>query len=290
MAGSYPDVPNNRMALDIDGTVAVKISDTLALTQCTQTEMTYLNDETSNSVFTISGPSYSTHYFAIFFPEFRDISGLWAWDTCPVDNNGPFGITTWWWSADTTNGIDGTWTGFTAATSKNAPNAYPYYRNSIVPLSLTNIRAIKCNLYMRNDYNGPSSIRSIHIYGRPSTPIEKLELWHPTLDERVGGAYFDWGDAQRTTNASKTFRVKNTSASLTANSISITFEALTDSTPTYDSMHTFSDGGAYAGTINIGNLAPGALSGTITVKRDMPSNSPLGLWAGRINTTATSWT
>lgn len=165
----------------------------------------------------------------------------------------------------------------------------PSYRASITPYTLTGVKGIRLGF---SSGTFTCSVRGWHIYGTITTGIDldRLELWHPTLDERVSGAYFDWGDAQRTTNATKTFRVKNLSPTLTANSIDITFQTLTDSTPTYVSMHTFSDGGAYAGTINIGNLAPGATSGIITIRRDFPANAPLGLWAGRINTTAGSWT
>lgn len=276
MAGFYPDVPGNRIPYDLDGTAGVYMNNG-AVSDFSPAQLANFNRETVPAW----GPSpgFGTYgYYVLLFPRKMDITGSFVVYRDYYDGAE--------WSSNTSNGSDGTWTGFT---SGYAATANPSYRTGISTLALTNVRAVRYITHT-SSYNGAFGL--MHVYGKPTSGenTDRLELWHPTLDQRVGGAYFDWGDAQRTTNASKTFRVKNLSPTLTANGIDITFETLTDTTPTYDSMHTFSDGGAYAGTINISNLAPDAVSGIITIRRDFPANAVLGLWAGRINTTATSWT
>lgn len=299
MAGNYVDVPGNRIPYDLDGTAFLRISSGGSIVEFTPAEITEMNDEANGVGASTNGfgaPTSANGYCVVLFPRLMDVTGLFiglsAYAISPPD--------TWQTSTNTTNGLDGVWTNIPSPPSTTSGvvlggdfdgniNLSPFYRTHIWSGNLTGIRAIRFT--PRSGYGIPS-IPAYHIYGKPSSGenADRLEIWHPTLDERVSGAYFDWGDAQRTSNDTRTFRIKNLSPTLTANGVSITFELLTDATPSYDAMHTFSDGGAYSGTISLGSLAPAAVSSIIIIRRDFPANAVLGLWAGRINTTAASWT
>lgn len=132
----------------------------------------------------------------------------------------------------------------------------------------------------------------LHIYGKPSTGEndDRLELWHPTLDQRVGAAYFDEGNVPRGSTADLPFRLKNRSSTYTANTITVSIEAATDTSPSVPGQHTFSNGGSYAATTSVSSIAPGAISGTLTLRRITPTNAVLSVWVARIKAVPASWT
>jgi hypothetical protein len=129
------------------------------------------------------------------------------------------------------------------------------------------------------------TFRNVHLYGEPA-PGEnpnRLALWHPTLDQRVTPAYFDWGNVPRSSSADRLFRVKNVSSTLTASSVRVAMEALTDTTPSVPGQHSISsDGTTFLAQVNIGSLSPGAISGPLTLRRVIPSNAVLSLWSFRV--------
>jgi len=221
------------------------------------------------------------------FPELRDVTNWYA-----TGAGQAFG-TTWQglWvdsSVDTTNGLNGTWVNRYA----NPAGWYsagqpinPGYRFPTAVAAATGVKAIKFrgNLYAWG---------AIHLYGVITTGQnpDRLALWHPTLDAQVGAAYFDWGSALRGTTADLTFRVKNLSATLSANTITCSVDALTDTAPTVVGQHTLSaDAITFAATASAGTLAPSTISGIMTLRRTTASNAALALWALRVNAAAASW-
>ncbi len=89
----------------------------------------------------------------------------------------------------------------------------------------------------------------------------------------------------------KTFRIKNNSATLTANSIVISADELTPASPALAGVITFDNaGGGFVAAPNIGALAPGILSGVITQKILPTSAAQLGIWRQRVKAIAGSWT
>lgn len=281
MAGNYPDVPAPRMAFDRDGSVGVRVSSTNTVVALTQTELQQINNETDGE---ISNSDVGARY-AIIFPQLRDVLGYFVYSGLASFFKD---IST---SSNTTNGLDGTWTIQSASPTASTSSA-PGYRNNIQTVSWTGINAVRFRT-VDTGWNW-----GMHLYGAivaGQTP-DRLRMWHPTLDEPLDdptsadGAYFDWGDVQRNTTSDKTFRIKNNSTTLTANSITISQETLTDTTPTVNSQFTFSDGGAFAASINIGNLAPAAISPVITKRFTRPSNATLALWASRTIANPGSWT
>lgn len=275
MAGNYPDVPSWRMAYDRDGTQMFSQNGAI-VTQRTSAEMVILN--TDNAFQSgVSGPaSWWPDNTVFIFPELRDVDAAYvytAWTSSAMQM---------WTSVDTTNGVDGTWVSQgTIANGRDNPVAH---RTAITSKTILAVRAVKIQ--------GQNWYHRMHLYGEPAPGEnpDRLELWHPTLNQRVGPAYFDWGDVPRGSTADRTFRVKNLSSTLTASSIRVAMESNADTTPSVPGQHTLSaDGTTFLAQVNIGNLAAGAISSTITLRRVTPTNAVLSLWQFRLFAEANSW-
>jgi hypothetical protein len=269
------------MALDRDGSTIAYINTSNVITTLTAAQVAVLNNENADS-YNINGS------IVVIFPELRDLTGYFMQSNDTTRRGASGGWTSIQVSSDTTNGLDGTWT--TIATNVligQAPLTIPDYRTSITTTSQTGIKAIKGYAYSSSD------ITTIHLYGNITAGQnpDRLVLWHPTLDQPLNGAYFDWGDVPQGTSASRTFRVKNLSSTKTANNVQLSLSALSNSNPTMTSQHALSsDGTNFAATASAGTLAPGATSGTMTLRRTISNSAALSLWALRISAVAASWT
>jgi hypothetical protein len=133
---------------------------------------------------------------------------------------------------------------------------------------------------------------SVHIYGNPSSGQNpnRLAIWHPTSDAHISGAYYDWGDTPRSSSADRTCRVKNMSATLKAEAITVAFDILTDTTPSVPAQFLVSeDGLTFTATADIGDLPAGGISPILTVRRNTPTNAALSVWEPRIIAQASDW-
>lgn len=273
MAGNYPDAPSNRIPYDRDGTVVL-----LNGVEVSANTARVLNDDSGGTVAATYGSgSGASGSWTLFFPRLMDIYGYTAYGWASSSGLS----SSFQYSVNATNASDGTWVNMTGG------NVNGDLRSPTVATYL-GVRALKCN----TSGLGGNSMALLHVYGKPSTGenTDRLEIWHPTLDQRVGGAYFDWGDIQRTSTADRTFRVKNLSSTLTANTVMVTFNAETDTTPAVAGWHYLSsDGTNFSSSLSVGSLAPGALSPVYTVRRTVPSNAQLSLWYLRILAEAASW-
>ena len=286
MAGNYPDAPDNRIPYDLDGTVCAVVSGTSVSVQSSGV-IAALNDESNSEAL------YTQSWVTLIFPRKMDISayaivvqsddpGYWS--------VGVSGIET---SVDTATGVDGTWISRSPTATNAGISTQLATRQNFVSVSWAGIRAVRFSAFSTyfGNYRG-AKWQSIHLFGKPTSgeDTNRLEIWHPTLSQRVGGAYFDWGNAQRSSVEDRQFRVKNLSSTFTANGVNLSFDTLTDTTPSVPAQHLLSsDGINFSSTLNIGTLAPGALSSPITVRRSIPSNATLSLWQARIRAVAASW-
>lgn len=290
MSGNYPDAPGPRMAYDRDGTQVYKIDQSSVVTQASATEIKNMNDEDdATSMATTYGSSGATVWI---FPETRDLKGFYFAVVASfggVQMSSPVLAV----SADTTNGLDGTWT----TVSTNGPDlgqvrpTKPGYRTSVATANATGIKAVK--LSGVRPTGGISAFTTAHFYGARAATGDRLDLWHPTLNQTlaVTPAFLDWGNRPRGTSATKQFRIKNLSAALTANTITVGVEALTDASPTVVSQTTLStDGTTFTPTVTIPAIPPGSVSGIITVKQDLLTTAVLSLWTQRLYASAGSWT
>lgn len=290
MAGFYPDVPAPRMAYDRDGTAVNKCEWEGSISPLNSTQTANLNDEIGQADDTVnwSGGVPGTQYLAFMFPENRDVLGYFV-------NRVAGGGGSLFSSTDSTNGLDGNWTSHGAYSSYGLGDLRPFYRSNISTVSITNVKAIRFSL--SGTTGSTHEIKAVHLYGAPSSigSADTLRVWHPTLDEPLDdntaadGAHLDWGDVPQGTTADRTFRIKNNSATLTANSISIGTEVLYDATPALADQITYSNGGTFDPSINIGNLAPGAISGVISVRKATVITAEQSVWTWRTNAEATSW-
>ena len=288
MAGFYPDVPAPRIPFDRNGTIGFDLNDSNGIAQLSIGQMKALNNETNSYAL-----QYSKRggYIGFIFPEPYDIVGHfitghvssgWSWRSLQT-------------SVDTTNGMDGSWVTQAASYALSNPAPVPSYRTNISAVSWNGIKAVRHG--MSHDGWDWGAWKNFHLYGAPSsfTGADTLRIWHPTLDEPLDdptaadGAYLDWGDIARGTSADRTFRIKNNSTTLTANAITISSEVFTNTTPAIESQMLYSDGGAFATTISIGNVAPNSLSSVITARRATDLSATLGLWTGRTTVEAGSW-
>jgi len=287
MAGLYPDVPDHRMALDQDGSAAFNLNGTLSTTtQLTAGQITAFNDETAGNVQYSASDGFQ--YICVIFPELRDITNVYVAvntgnqaggaTSCSVEK-----------STDTTNGINGTWAQIKASYGPPV-NIDTTWRTAIQPVSsslATRAIRIKVSVSFAHLF-----LDTFHIYGTISSGQnpDRLALWDPASDVQVGAAYFDWGNALRGTTADRTFRIKNLSATLSANTITCSVDALSDTIPTVVGQHTLSaDAVTFAATASAGTLAPGTISGVMTLRRTTSSTAVLSLWAIRVHAAAASW-
>jgi hypothetical protein len=282
MAGFYADVPGPKLALDKDGTQWFRYTSAAVGTPLTSTEITQVND------WTAGGPDPGNGgWLAAVFPEKRDLSGV---NLRVLQGGGAINsnyyIET---STNTTNGTDGTWVTQTSILDAEAREtiAGPKGR-AIVAIAALGVKGIRARGYGGNGYGGGT----LHVYGKPTAgqTIDRLAFWHPTLDQEVGGAYLDWGDVKRNTTETRTFRVKNLSATQTANSPRVAMEALTDTTPSVVGQHAISaDGSTWLSQVTMANLAPGAISPVLSVRRTTPLTAAPSLWSMRLFAEATTW-
>lgn len=291
MAGNYPDVPGHRMAYDRDGSAGFEwTTDDNVISSLSNAELIKMTNDSDDSHDLAMLEDFQG-YVAILFPEPRDLVGMLF--RASVNAGGsPQSVET---SADTTNGFDGTWTvqeswGYDDGDSTWSPADA---RTGILSINAPATTGVRCRARTDANFSGTLKIYEWHFYGTPSAgeAPNRLRFWHPTLDEEIDGAYFDWGDVARNTELFRDFRVKNPSATLTANTVSVTREALTDTTPSNVSQHDFStdSGLTFDTSASVGNLAPGATSAIITLRRDTAATATLSLWWLRLVASASSW-
>lgn len=281
MAGNYPDPPGPKLALDKDGTVGVALNAaaTALIRTFSAAEMGLMLDDQT------TGPTANFSVAAFIFPSPRTITHAYtAWVNANPQN--PFCQT----SVDTTNGMDGTWLAGTGITNQGTAGFDKVAARSPNALSANGV-GIK-GIRFRDQFAN-RALAAVHLWGYPSSPGDRLEWWHPTLDQplRDTPALYDWGDRPVSSSATKQFRVKNTSATLTANSITIDpQDQVPAPSPTLESqVQVRYAGGAYGATATIASLAPGAISDLVEVKQDLLSTAAFGVWNQRVSAVAASW-
>lgn len=280
MAGTYPDVPTARIPYDKDGSVGISISSTNQATILTPAQLASINNESTANSITI--PNAGS--IVIMFAEPMTISGSFH-----THQYSQYGLTTYT-SADTSNGVDGTWSTFRS----NAGNSTltPNYRTNIFASGspVSNVKAIKLGISSISQ-----SFYCLHLYGTPSVyDGDKLVFWHPTLDQPLAAtpAYFDYGDTPQNAPAiERNFRLKNISTTLNANSVTVSCEAPTDSSPTtYVSQTAFRyNGGSYGATASMATLGPNEISPVFTAKLQVAPTANLSLWVQRYIAEAANW-
>jgi hypothetical protein len=273
MVGLYPDAPGMMIQYDRDADALYYDGGWVTMNS---TQRANLNKTPAVNAY--STTVWATNYVGVVFPEPYDIVGH---SNASAGGTGNNVIET---SVDTTNGQDGTWVsrgGFSTAGFR-APTT----------VSWAGIKGIRWSFF--NGSANKMSYYGVHIYGQPSAAAltafpNRLRFWHPTLDQLLSGPGLDFGDLPRASTGTKQFRIKNNSATQTANGVVLSSESLNDASPTIVGVQAFDDGTGYASTKNIGALAPGAISGIITMRTVPTSTAVVGAWRQRARAIATNW-
>lgn len=304
MAGAYPDVPGRRMAWDADGTIMAYATDNDSpattggdppwkhYTDATTAQKAELNDEDNFGApgslqFGASGQPGGVGGFMVawIFPELREVDGYF--------DNGVNAATSYWLyaSADTNNGIDGSWANAIGGKAQFSAvsTAVDEYRDSIQSAALTGRRALRVFARGASTGNGVH-MRQTHIYGTisPGQTPDRLLF----IDEATGlefTASKDYGNVPRGGSEDFEWRIKNNSASLAANTIQYTAEALyLDASAWF--THTLPGGSTYQATRQVASLAAATTSSIVTTRRITPGTQALGPYAARLFLTVDSWT
>lgn len=286
MAGSYPDVPGTRFAYHQDGTFLVYRNAAGGIVDISSV-MAELNDHDDAIAISVNSESSTAagRHVTFVFPELRNIDGYFIYGI-PV--NGSFTLEAVETSTDTVDGSGGTWTQ-AAASWVNAGTTSPAWRSGITSLSASAIKGLRFRYTWTTTSSGRQmDWKAIHLYG--SVPAaqnpNRLRAWHPTLDQEVGASHFDFADIAQGTQLTKQFRLKNNSATLTAQNVTLSQDNIDGGGMALE----FSDNGtAYTTSLNIGNLAAGATSSVLYVRRTVGAAEPVQLRASLIKAIATGW-
>lgn len=269
---TYPDVPGQRVVYDTDGTTGVFTTGTSVTATMSAAQVTALNNEAYSD---FGNQSYEGDWYCLIFPRLLDFVGIMV--ATKNDSTPEFQ-----WSPDTTNGVDGTWTSVAITTAVYSRTAL---RTNIAPLSLTGVRSIRTR-----DTGFDPRVSNIHLFGTPSAgeDLQRVAVWHSELDQRLGPASLDWGDAIQGSQEVRQFRVKNLHPTLTAQGVTVTREALTD-TAFRDAMDLSDDGSIFGISVAVGDLGPGQISPVLHVRRSYTSTEPLSVRWARLRVSPTGW-
>ena len=224
-----------------------------------------------------------------FFPERREITACFTSFT----GVGPVGmgsVLTMWGSDDSTNGLDGTWE--TASFPSGSPlqdfSQVDTWRSSIKPISFTGGKRTLRSQVATGEIGGTNNWQwsIFHLHGEKvagQTPDDLIYIDHDTTPGVEYAAPEDFGDRPLATTLTRQFRIKNVSATKTANTINLQCNDADFAIST--------DSSTWVTTINIASLAAGAESATMYIRNTTPAvGSLLGPRFARIVTTVASWT
>lgn len=262
---TYPTPLGKRLAIDEDGTLLFKISSGNVPTQMSHDDLVTLNNENNDQV-------TADTMIALYFPTPRSISAMF------VATDNAAGITLEY-SNDTTNFIDGSWSAV-ASPGSSQINVSPQYRTNQLTIGLAEVKALR--MTCRTIY------KAWHVYGiRESGDFLDFSDF---AGNALPDGWMDYGDTIRGGSEDRTVYVTNRSLTQDAHGVVVTAEALTDTTPSVPAQYVFSlDKMNWHGELNIGDVAAGAVSVPVCVRRITPTSATLGLWAARLQARATSW-
>lgn len=293
MAGNYPDVTSWRMAWDVDGTQfgrhgrrqqGTPVQGEGGYVEASSTIRAQQNSEETLSGGLTSGSQAGYAYYWIF-PELRDLDGYYLF----VGGTG--NVNRILVSEDTTNGVDGTWTQIQGSYTTPSMANKEALRNSIIYNTVLGIKGIV--VITTGNIASHIPVQNAHWYGEPSPGenLQRLEIWHPTLDQRIGPADLDWGDVPRNSSEIREFRVKNMHETLTAEDVRVAMSILTDTSPSVVGQMAISEDGSNWGaqqTLDT-DLGPEEISPILYIRRTTPSNATLSLWWYRLFADCVSW-
>lgn len=324
MAGSYPDVPSNRIAYHVDGSV-VWLTNTVAggafggggyytgmvlpPVELSSTQKNDLNnEETTPALVVDGGPTAVDYGFGWIWPEKRDIFGFYGYGL----TNGEYWLTDLEYSTQSRNMIT---KGATSADFIQIAQGYPStdlaqppgnnnwsvdqsyreYVNAFSSTGATGVRVATATPGTLSYAVDKMYVAALHWYGDIADGANPDRL----LFINAGtGLVFDevndWGDLPRGSVHSLDIKIMNNSATLAATSNIITFEGVSgDSYTWYDIKDNAGASTAFSTSLTIsGPLAAGATypaSTTLTLRITLDPDENLGPASAYLKLATGSW-
>jgi hypothetical protein len=283
----YSAFPDRAIPYHLDGTVIKHINITTGVIDTLSAgNLAELNDFDYTKV-TLTQASVAD-YMVVFFPELRDITAIFG--THWITNNTVDAIqalTGLEGSADTTNGIDGTWSAATVAAYPPAVNDLDSWRKSIKAVSgLDGVKAIRFT-WVIGTFRLWKGMYALHLYGKKTAGQTVDDILF--LDAEDGDAEFaipqDFGDRPAGTSVQHQIKIKNASTTLTASTVTLTVYDANDLIRISDSSS-----GPWETSMVIASLAANTKSDVIYIKCETPAApTPLGPQKPLIGVTVGSW-
>ncbi len=294
MAGSYPDAPSRRLAYDDDGTVvlwngltvidanedaAVGQVPLLPLIAMPQAQIDQINDEETTSPTESGQNNNASSWILMMFLQKMEIDGGY-YNINPTHT----GNAQWMaFSTNTTNGIDGSFADLSVTTPKNTTVADDY-RDDITSMAESNVVCV-------TSFQGSDERfrwRQLHVYGAhtPGETPDKLIFLDPDNADNEFTKPLDFGDVPRGQTQKDTFKIKNNSSSLTANTVNLINEDLFGGA---SSWYTYStDDISFSSSEDLGNIGNGGTQ-LVFIKQIVPDAQVVGVYASRTRATVASW-
>ena len=288
----YPTLPGRRFEYDVGGGSVYYGNDTNEITTALTTEQMALLNGIGNTSAVISRDVTLSEVIRtvwVFLPERYVIAGLGmihklstSGDGCSISVAG---------SADSTNGLDGTWINATLPNGSVPVNMIDddVWRDSIQPCTFSEaIKVLRVRYF--SSYGGIGGSRvyiyALHIYGVKAAgevPDDILFL----DDDASGDPEFirdlDFGDRPEGTTVTHRIKLLNSSTTKIANNLTL---SLID----VDFTFSMDEGATWVTGATITSLAPQGVSSSILIKNTIPPPPQmLGPRAPRFEVTIGSW-
>lgn len=289
----YQTISSRRMPYDIDGTeIGFRSMERLDnISQIIGNGLENWLDSTSKSNLNKEDRSQSWWVgdyrwggaFWFFFPELREVNNIgFQWSSTTVCTFVSHLIQG---SADSTNGVDGTWeTGVYSIPPANTD--MDHWRSKIFTISFSGpVKALRIGFRETNPQFNALNLCGIHIYGFKYAGETQDDILF--VDSNTGvelTSLMDWGDRPEGTSMFKQLKIKNASSTKTANNINLQLNHS-------DFLMSWNPGGPWTTVLDITSLGAGASSGVIHLKNELgPPLLNLGPKAARIIASVGSWT
>lgn len=212
-------------------------------------------------------------------------------------------------SKDTTDGTDGTWENIVPSPvvdSGGLATVNPGYRDDVQTWPDPKPTGVKAVSFRHSGAGEPGGINKFHLYGDWTTTNgldwtannNRLAFWHPTLNARIDGSWFDVGDTPRGSSRDIKFRLKNLSPTRTVTNAQADYQTMpvSGAEPLYfgtdyelaDYLTFFSIDGLLfqpTGSLPSGGgitLGPQSISQVMTLRIVAPTDAPLGNYTARL--------
>lgn len=271
---SYPQVPvARRQPLTRIGARFFRAISANSIIEGSLSDVENIDDETNSQGLASNG----VQYYALRMPYQFDLSALYI----ASPSNALNGLQV---SDDSSNGWDGSWSNLSnAGQSRDVVNTW---RNGIQSFTATGINWLRIR-NNTNSTNNAGRVRAFHVFGgwSPASNVDRLEFWHPTLNEPLDGTYFNFGNIVQGYDYEREFRIKNRSPFLLAKNVTLGLYRQNSV------MEYSADGGAtWFAALTIGDIVADDIVTTVfKVRRVVSPTANLGVGAGVLTCVADSW-